>query len=96
MAALSSGAIRKSLEAKRQKLTLALGVRDGLRRGGEPGELDSITPAIERQIASVDTDRRSTVVREIEDAVVPVDIDRLHCQEARELDRRSVGLGTTL
>jgi DnaK suppressor protein len=48
-------------------------MRDGIRVSLEPDQLDNTTLAVERDIASADIERRSTLVREIADALMRLD-----------------------
>jgi DnaK suppressor protein len=74
MAVSSFEVIRMNLEAKRRELTPALGARDGIAIDREPDELDNITLAVEREIASADMERRSTLVRDINDALARLNV----------------------
>jgi RNA polymerase-binding transcription factor DksA len=62
-------AVRRSLEAKRREVAAALASHDGIKVIRAPDDIDDITLAVDREIATADLERRSILFRQITNAL---------------------------
>jgi hypothetical protein len=65
-------AVRSSLEAERRELAAALAAHDGIAAVRTPDQIDDITLAADRELATVDLERKSKLVRQITEALIPL------------------------
>ena len=63
-------AVRSSLEAERRELAAALAAHDGIAAVRTPDQIDDITLAADRELATVDLERKSKLVRQITEALI--------------------------
>lgn len=63
-------AVRSSLEARRRELAAALATHDSIAAVRSPDEIDNITLAADREVATADLERKSRLVRQITEALM--------------------------